>query len=45
MLPKTFVSDFGATLGEYATFIDPKNNQFEVMVERCLPVLDNLGLM
>jgi predicted Zn-dependent protease len=34
MLPKTFVSDFGASLGDYATFIDPNNNQFEVMVER-----------
>jgi hypothetical protein len=33
MLPKTFVSDFGASLGDYATFIDPNNNQFEVMVE------------
>jgi len=34
MLPKNFVSDFGASLGDYATFIDPNNNQFEVMVER-----------
>jgi len=34
MLPKTFVSDFCALLGDYTTFIDPNNNQFEVMVER-----------
>jgi len=34
MLPQTFVSDFGKSLGDYATFIDPNNNQFEVMVER-----------
>ena len=34
MLPKTFVSDFGKSLGDYATFIHPYNNQFEVMVER-----------
>ena len=34
MLSKTFVFDFGASLGDYATFIDPNNNQFEVMVER-----------
>ena len=34
MLPKTFASNFGASLGDYATFIDPNNNQFEVMVER-----------
>jgi len=34
MLPKTFVSDFGKSLGDYATFIDPNNNQFEVMIER-----------
>jgi hypothetical protein len=27
MLPKTVVSDFGASLGDYATFIDPNNNQ------------------
>jgi len=34
MLPKTFVFDFGTSPGDYATFIDPNNNQFEVMVER-----------
>ena len=34
MLPKTFVSDFCALLGDYTTFIDPNNNQFEVMVEK-----------
>jgi len=34
MLPKTFVFDFGKSLGDYATFIDPNNNQFEVMIER-----------
>jgi hypothetical protein len=34
MLSKTFVSDFGASLGDYATFADPNNNHFEVMVER-----------
>jgi hypothetical protein len=34
MLPNTFVSDFGAQLGDFATFIDPNNDQFEVMVER-----------
>ena len=34
MLPKTFVFDFGASLGDYATFVDPNNNHFEVMVEK-----------
>jgi len=34
MLPNNFVSAFGASLGDYATFIDPNNNKFEVMVER-----------
>jgi len=34
MLSKTFVFDFGKSLGDHATFIDPNNNQFEVMVER-----------
>jgi len=36
MLPQTFVSDFGKSLGDYVTFIDPDNNQFEVMVARLL---------
>jgi len=33
-LPKTFVADFGAQLGDFTTFIDPNNNMFEVLVER-----------
>lgn len=41
MLPKTFVSDFGASQGDYVTFIDPNNSQFEVMVER---IRDNMFL-
>jgi hypothetical protein len=46
MLPKTFVSDFGASLGDYATFINPNNNQFEVMVERiCGSVFLTMGSM
>ena len=39
MLPKTFVADFGSQLGDFATFIDPNNNQFDVMVERICGVV------
>ena len=39
MLPKAFVDAFGSQLGDFATFIDPNNNQFDVMVERICGVV------
>jgi len=41
MLLKTFVSDFGKSLGDYATLIDPNNNHFEVQIEK---IRDNVFL-
>ena len=29
-----FAHDFGDQIGQYATMVDPKNNVFEVLVER-----------
>jgi hypothetical protein len=34
MLPMMFSHDFGDQIHQYATLIDPKNNRFEVLVER-----------
>jgi len=34
MLPMMFSHDFGDQIHQYATFVDPKNNRFEVLVER-----------
>jgi len=39
MLPMMFAHDFGDQIGQYASMVDPKNNQFEVLVER-----NNLGI-
>lgn len=35
MLPKMFTTDFGDKVGRYATLIDPNDNHFEILVERC----------
>jgi len=34
MLPTMFANDFGDKINRFVTLIDPKNNQFEVLVER-----------
>ncbi|AES97688.1 hypothetical protein MTR_5g058370 [Medicago truncatula] len=34
MLPNMFAKDFGDQITRFATLIDPKNNKFEVLVER-----------
>lgn len=39
MLPMMFVHDFGDQIGQYVTMVDPRNNKFEVMVER-----NNIGI-
>jgi hypothetical protein len=39
MLPMMFKTDFGNQIGQYATMVDKKNNQFEVLVER-----NNVGI-
>jgi len=34
MLPKMFGYDFGDQITRFATLTDPRNNNFEVLVER-----------
>ncbi|AES82103.1 hypothetical protein MTR_7g108360 [Medicago truncatula] len=34
MLPMMFSHDFEDQIQQYATLVDPKNNQFEILVER-----------
>jgi hypothetical protein len=34
VLPTMFLREFGDQLGRYATLVDQKHNQFEVLVER-----------
>ncbi|KEH29876.1 hypothetical protein MTR_4g053887 [Medicago truncatula] len=34
MLPNMFAKDFGDQIRRFATLIDPKNNKFEVLLER-----------
>jgi L-rhamnose mutarotase len=34
MLPKMFASYFRHNINHYATFIDPKRNQFEVLIKK-----------
>lgn len=34
MLPMMFAHDFGDEIDQYATLVDPNNNEFEVLVER-----------
>ena len=34
MFPSLFANDFGDQVTRFATLIDPKNNKFDVLVER-----------
>jgi len=34
MLPNMFIGDFGDQIGRYATFVNPNNNEYEVLVKR-----------